>query len=1050
MRKSRLLMLFCLFMTTASLAQNRTVSGKITGENGAGLESVTVTVKGTQIGTLTTFDGDFTLSVPANAAILVISRLGYQETEVSIEGRSTVTVQLKVLNTSMSEVVVVAYGTQQKKAVTGSISTVKAEDIQKQQISSAVQAIQGLVPGVLVINGTGMPGDNPTIRIRGISSYLASADPLIVVDGTPFNGNINSLNPNDIETINVLKDATATALYGSRAANGVLLITTKQGKRGQQPQINAYSSYGWVSRAVNEYPYVTAEQYMRLAWEAQYNTALATPAITNPGTYASNSLITGTNGLQYNPYNVVNPIDTNGNLKPGAQLLWETDWFKEMGGDKSVRKNVGVGVSGGAEKVRYYLSTDYLHQNGYIVNSGFKRITARLNTEANLRDWLTTGLNMTVSSSNQDYPTQAGGSARNAVAFARGISSIYPLYMRDENGNLLLDANGKVQYDFGSPITGRTVNHNRPVSKNFNTVAVHALDKNLYDRLQASMAAFGEIKFTDYLRFRSNLGVDRYTISQLTYNNPLYGDAASVKGRVTRRRDLLTSWTWTNSLNFQKAFGAHNIGAMVSSEAYDFKQEALTASRTNFPAPGIYEITAGATAEGSTSSTNRHRIESYLGRLTYNFNSKYFLEGTFRRDGSTRFAPDTRWGSFYSVGASWVITSEPFMRNIGAINMLKLRASYGEVGNEAIQNTAGTAQLYFPYISEFSTGWNDLGFSGVVLTSVTNSEITWEKQGAYNVGLDFAVLKNRLSGSIEYYNKNTFDLLFPRPLAPSGGFTTVNENIGEMKNYGIEVELNSINIQKKNFTWGTNFNIGSLTNKITKLPQEKILNGQFQLTVGKSINELFIYEWAGVNPANGDPLWYKDEVVNGQPTGKKITTNTNSDATRYYFGSALPKVTGGLSNNFTYKFLDLSFLFNYAFGGKILDADYIGLMHGMGAVGSQLHTDILRRWQKPGDITDVPKLSFKNHVYGSYSTRFMYSGDYVRLRNVTLGVSLPKSIIDRQNVAKTLRFYVQADNYWTWVRDAKEGLDPEIGLNGYANGSSSALKTISVGLNVGF
>jgi TonB-linked SusC/RagA family outer membrane protein len=1044
------MVLYSLLMTAGLMAQNRTVSGKVTDDKGKGLENVTITVKGTNIGTLTNLDGAFTLNVPANATTLVVSRVGFEQSEISISGRTNLTVQLSAANANLSEVVVVAYGQQQKRAVTGSISTVKAEDIQRQQITSAVQAIQGLVPGVLVINTIGEPGENPTVRIRGIGSYLASADPLIVVDGTPFNGNINTLNPNDIETINVLKDATATALYGSRAANGVLLITTKQGRKGQQPQINAYSSYGWVSRAVNEYPYVTAEQYMKLAWEAQYNTALTVPTITNPGTYATNNLITGTNGLQYNPYNVANPIDTNGNLKAGAQLLWETDWFKEMGGDKSIRKNLGIGVSGGGEKVRYYLSSDYLHQNGYIVNSGFKRITARLNTEANLRDWLTTGINMTVSSSNQDYPTQAGGSARNAVSFARGIASIYPLYMRDENGNLLLDANGNVQYDFGGSIQGRTVNHNRPVSKNFNTVAVHALDKTLYDRLQASMATFGEIKFTNYLRFRSNLGVDRYTISQLTYNNPLYGDAASVKGRVTRRRDLTTSWTWTNSLNFQKSFGDHNIGAMISSEAYDFKQENLTATRVNFPAPGIYEISAGATAESSTSSTNRHRIESYLGRLTYDFNSKYFLEGTFRRDGSTRFAPDTRWGSFYSVGASWVITGESFMRTINALNMLKLRASYGEVGNEAILNSTGTAQLYFPYISEFSTGWNDLSFSGVVLTSVTNSEITWEKLGTYNIGLDFAVLKNRLSGSVEYFNKNTFDLLFSRPLPTSSGFSSVNENIGKMKNYGLELELNSKNIQKKDFSWGTNFNIASLTNKITKLPQEKILDGQFQLEVGKSIRELFIYEWAGVDPTNGDPLWYKDEVVNGVPTGKKITTNTNSSATRYYFGSALPKLTGGLSNNFTYKFLDLSFLFNFAFGGKVLDADYIGLMHGMGSVGSQLHTDILRRWQKPGDITDVPKLSFKNNVYGSYSTEFMFSGDYIRLRNVTLGFTLPKSIIDRQNVAKNFRFYVQADNYWTWMRNAKKGLDPEIGLNGYANGSSSALKTFSVGLNVGF
>jgi len=790
---------------------------------------------------------------------------------------------------------------------------------------------------------------------------------------------------------------------------------------------------------------------MRLAWEAQKNAAI-TANLPNPGEFATNNFITGANGLQYNPFNVANPIDTNGNLKAGAELLWNTDWNKELGEDNSIRKNVGVGVSGGSDKLRYYFSGDYLQQNGYVINSDFKRITARLNTEFELSNWLTTGLNMTVSSSNQNYPTQAGTAFRNAIGFARGISSIYPLYMRNDKGELILDGLGNPQYDFGNSIPGRTLNHNRPAAKTFNAVAVQVLDKILNDRLQTSMSTFGEVKFTDYLKFRSNIGVDRYVLSALTYNNPLYGDAAPVKGRVTRRRDLITSYTWTNSLNFQKSFGSHNIGAMVSSEAYDYKQENLSATRITFPAPGIYEITAGAIAEGSTSSTNRHRIESYLGRLTYSFNNKYFLEGTLRRDGSSRFNLDKRWGTFYSVGGSWVISGENFMSNVSAVNLLKLRASYGEVGNEAILFTGTTTPNYFPYLSDFSTGWNDLANPGVVLTSVTNKDVTWEKLGTYNVGLDFALLKNRLSGSVEYFYKNTFDLLFARPMPPSTGFTTVDENIGKMTNRGIEVVLNSKNINNKNFTWETNFNIGTVTNEVTQLPkdQEKILANPFQVTVGKSLKEFFIIEWAGVNPTTGEPQWYKDEIVGGVPTGKKLLTNNNSEATRYYFGTAIPKITGGFSNSFSYKFLDFSFLFNFAFGAKILDADYIGLMHGMSSVGSQLHTDILNRWQKPGDFTDVPKLSFKNYIYGTPSTRHLFSGDYVRLRNVTLGISLPKSIMQKQNVAKSLRFYVQADNYFTWLKDAKEGMDPEQGIDGQTNASSSVLKTMSVGLNVGF
>jgi TonB-linked SusC/RagA family outer membrane protein len=1052
MRRSLLFVLCSVFVATGLMAQNRTVSGTVTDDKGKGLENVTITVKGTNIGTLTNLDGAFTLNVPANATTLVASRIGFASSEISISGRATVTVQLSTANASMSEVVVVAYGQQQKRAVTGAITTVKAEDIQRQQVTSAVAAIQGLAPGVLVINNTGQPGENPTIRIRGIGSKQASADPLVVVDGIPFNGNLNTINPNDIETINVLKDATATALYGSRAANGVLLITTKKGKKGQAAQINAYGSYGWVSRAVEEYPYVTSDQYMRLAWEALYNDAKGA-GVTNPGTYATNNLITGTNGLWYNPYNVANPIDTNGNLKSGAELLWNSDWFKELGGDKSVRKNVGVGVSGGSDKVRYFLSSDYLQQNGYVENSEFKRITARLNTEADLRSWLTTGVNISVSSSNQNFPTQSGTSSRNAVSFARGIASIYPVYLRDSSGKLILDAQGNPQYDFGTVRSNRTtdINQNRPVSKNFNALAINNLDKLLNDRLQTSLNTYGEISFTNYLKFRSNFGLDRYVLSTLTYNNPVYGDAAPVKGRVTRRRDLIDSYTWTNTLNFQKAFGSHNVGAMVSSEAYNFKQESVSATRINFPAPGIYEITAGATAEASTSSTNRHRIESYLGRVTYNYNEKYFIEGTLRRDGSTRFAPDQRWGTFYSVGASWLISGENFMSNITPVNYLKLRASYGEVGNEGVLN--GTLQNYFPYIADFSTGWHDMSNAGVVITSLTNPEITWEKLGTYNVGLDFAVLKNRLSGSIEYYNKNTFDLIFDRPVAPSLGFTSVNENIGKMTNRGFEVNLNSTNITNKNFRWETNFNLGTVKNKVTRLPQgqKSILESPFQIVEGKSLREFYIIEWAGVDKNNGDPLWYRDEIINGQPTGKKITTNNNSNATRYYFGTAIPKVTGGFSNNFTYKIFDLSFLFNYAFGHKVLDADYIGLMHGMAFIGSQLHTDILSRWQAPGQVTDVPRMSNKNFIYNTPSTRHLFSGDYVRLRNITLGVTLPKSIVQKQDVVKNFRVYLQADNYLTWARDAKKGFDPEQSITtGTTNFSSSALKTLSVGLTVGF
>lgn len=1022
--------------------QNRTITGRVVDSKGNGIANVTVMVKGNASGTTTTLDGTFSLTIPSGANALVVSSVGFQNTDVPITNQSNITITLSGANASLDEVVVVAYGQQQKKAITGSVSTVSADRIARQQVVSPTQALQGLATGVLVINTTGQPGENPTIRIRGIGSVNASASPLIVVDGVPFSGNINTIPPNDIESMNVLKDATATALYGSRAANGVILITTKSGSRGKEPSINVYSSYGQSSRAVNEYPYVSVEDYMKLAWETQKNYAIDNN-IANPGQYATDNVITGSNGLNYNPYSVAKPIDANGNLVAGATLLWNTDWTKEVSNSDISRKNIGIGIRGGSDKFRYYMSSDYLNQDGYIINSNYKRVSATLKGDADLRSWFTVGLKTSIASTKQNYPSQAGSAFVNAVQWGRIISSIYPLYQRDQNGALKLDASGNPMYDFGADVAGQTVNQNRPVAKTTNAVGLQMLDKVLNNGLQSSINASADVKFTNFLKFKTIFGVDRYGYDVTLYNNPLYGDAASIKGRVTKEKDLTTSYTWNNMLDYQQKFGNHSIGAMVSSEAYDYKYEYFRAAKTGFPTPGLYELNPGSTLESENSYTDRTRIVSYLGRVTYNYANKYFIEGTVRKDGSSRFIADKRWGTFYAIGGSWAVSDENFMKGVNFLNLLKLRGSYGEVGNNALTS-------YFPYLSLFSASYPDLTNPGVYLTGLGNPSLTWEKLGTYNVGLDFALFKNRLTGSVEYYSKNTFDLLFDRPIPPSTGVTSITENIGKLKNSGIEVTLNSINYSTKSFTWETNFNFATLKNELTKLPQETIISGSFKQQVGLSLNTFFIYEWAGVNPANGLPQWYKDEVdAAGKPTGKKLIVNKLADgATRYVQGSALPKYIGGLTNSFRYKDFDLSFLFNYAFGAKILDADYIGLMNGFSTPGYQLHTDILNRWQKAGDITDVPRLKFGQNDYGNPSTRHLFSGDYIRLRNLTVGYTLPTSVVNRQNVLKSFRFYIQADNYFTWSK-AKQGLDPEQNITGTSGQRSSAYKTISVGVNVG-
>ena len=1032
-----------MFIAISAIAQERTVTGTVTSkEDGLPLPGVTIKAVGGSSGAQTDGNGKYSVKVSSSTSSLQFSYLAHVSVTLNIPSSGILNVSLAPDANTLQDVnvVQVAYGTQRKQDVVGSLTTVSATQLQKQQVTSVTQGLQGLATGVLVINGSGQPGTNPTIRIRGVASVNASAEPLIVLDGLAYSGSINSIGPNDVESMTVLKDAAATSLYGSRAANGVILITTKRGKNGEAA-INAYANYGVSSRAVDEYKYVSSEDYMKLAWEAQKNYATGL-GIANPGQYASTNLITGTAntyGLKYNPYNVANPIDANGNLVPGASLLWDTDWAKEGNNSAIRRKNVGLNIQGGSDKFRYFLSTDYLDQDGAVKNSNYNRLTTRFNGDANLRSWLKVGLNSSLAATKTNTPSQSGSAFSNAVQFARIVSSIYPLYRRDNNGSLVLDATGAPIYDFGGSVAGQAYNSGRPAAANTNAIALQQLDKNTSEGIQSSLNAYTEVAFTDFLKFKSNVGINRNVGSTLVYANPLLGDAAPVGGRVTRGRNLLTDWTWNNMLSFDKSFGKHRLGAIASTEAYDYKSETLSAGTTGFPAPGLYEVSPGSTKETAASGTVRRRIESYFARATYNYDSKYYLEGSIRRDGSTRFAADKRWGTFYSVGGSYVISNESFMANQKVFDYLKLRASYGEIGNEGLTSS-------FPYISSYSTLYPDLSNPGVYLTTLGNPDVTWEKQGTFNVGLDFAVLKNRISASIEYYNKNTFDLLFSRPLPNSSGFTAIDDNVGKIKNQGFEFTIDSKNLIGA-FKWSTNLNIATLKNRITALPQNFIISGTKRLEVGVPLYDFYTYEWAGVNPDNGKPQWYADDPNN---PGGTIIVNAIATARRSLQGSALPKVTGGITNTFEYKGFDLSALFNFSLGGKILDSDYISLMHGFSNVGAALSTDILNRWTTPGQITDVPALKFGNSDYGSASTRHLFSGDYLRLRNVTLGYTLPQSVIAKtKNVVKSMRFYVQGDNFWT-ISKLKQGADPETSIDGVTSQSSATFKTFTFGLNVGF
>lgn len=1040
---------FCTLLCISSIvhAQEQTISGKVTdGQNNSPLAGVTVAERNGANITATQVDGTYSINVKNKNVVLLFSYSGYATIEIPLEGRSTVDVTMKPENKSLQEVYVVAYGNQTRRNATSAVSVVNSDQIKRQQVTTVTQALQGTAPGVLVINTSGQPGENPQIRIRGIASINASAEPLIVVDGVPFGGNLAMINPNDVDNFSVLKDATATALYGSRAANGVILINTKSGKKDSKPRITLNATAGWSSRALPEYDFVTMQQLMELNWEGLRNLN-ADAGVPNPEQQATNDLIP--EHLYYNPYIDPQPVGIDGKLKAGLTPVWSTDWKKELTRNTAKRRDVNLGISGGANNNSYYFGLGYLGHEGYVVTSQFKRISTRFNFNSEVNKWLTLGVRTQYVYSDQNFPDQTGSDYENVIQYIRQMSSIFPVYKRDDDGKIINDAQGNPIYDFGNPDPSHQYNQNRQVLQPSNLVATTFLNTERRQRHMTTLNGFAELKFAPVLRFRSNFGVDRYTYDQLAYENPMYGNGASVGGRLRRVMEGTTSWTWNNMLTYKQKFGEHNVEVMASAEMYHYQLQDLDGQKTRFPIAGLYEFNTAANTEGLKGFTNNLAIESYLSRIKYDFKNRYFIEATVRWDGSSRFSKDYRWGFFPAVGVSWVISDEPFMQRLSEkMGLLKLRASYGRVGNEALAS-------YFPYISTFSPGSSALGIDyseldqpGFILDQLANKEIRWESQQNFNVGVDFSLFDNRLSGSLDYFNKGSLDLLFRKPLVLSGGIQSIDFNIGDVVNRGVELNLNAAIVKHKNFGWDIGFNITKVKNILKKLPQNRILNGRYQQEVGKSIYEFYLAEWAGVDPQDGAGMWYKDEMQNGQPTGKKITTKSFADATRYYQGTSIPAYTGGITTRVTYKGFDFSVLFNYALGGKYYDDNYTGILNGIASsAGSQMSADILSRWQKPGDITNVPRLDINNNDYLQNSTRFLFKGDYARVRNITLGYKLKPAI--KNNVIESVRLYVQGDNLFTFSR-LKRGADPETDINGQAGGSSSVFKILSAGVEVTF
>jgi TonB-linked SusC/RagA family outer membrane protein len=1026
----RLLILLLLFSSTAVFAQTRTVTGRVySAKDNTPLPGASVVVKGTTTGTVTDADGNFKLQVNDPAATaLQIRFIGMQQQEVAISN-SPVNISLRSSGKDLDELVVIAYGTAKKSSFTGSVSQIKGDELVNRQVSSVSKALQGLAAGVQSTSTSGQPGSDATIRIRGVGSINASADPLYVVDGVPYGGSLNAINPSDVESISVLKDAASSALYGSRGANGVIIITTKKGKKLGN-HIDARISQGFSQRAVKDYEKVTTDQYFQMYWEAIRNAGLTSGL--SPATAATQASSNLVRRVGINPYGTAfpQPVGTDGKLVAGAKTLWDDNWGDAMQ-RTGQRTEANLSVNGATDKTRYFISGGYLNDQGIYLGSGFKRYNVRSNIDIDAKKWLKVGLNIAGAHSDQQAPPSEDSRTDNYVNYGRLMSSFYPVYQRDRaTGAYLLDANGNKMFDYGSyrPSAG---------NPNSNLVATSAIDKHNVSRDDVSARVYGEATIWRGLKFKSSYNADYVSRQTHDYTNPTLGFDAEVGGTVERATYRTFSWTFNNIFTYEETFNEkHHLTLLAGQEAYKFKTTFLDGQKSGFSLPGLDEPSDASLIKDLQGYTDTYSLSSYLGRAEYDYSGKYFLSASLRRDGSSRFAPNRRWGTFWSIGGSWKATEEEFLKNGGWLNLLTLRASYGAQGNDNLG--ADSYYNYYPLLEVNS----NLGEGGTYRRFIYNPQLKWETNLNFNLGIDFSTFENRLGGTVEFFQRKSKDLLYSKPLAPSLGYSSLDQNIGALKNTGVDVTIHGVPVRTKDFTWSIDLNATHYKNVITELPQKEIITGTKKLMVGHSIYDFWLREWAGIDQATGLPLWYVDKA-----DGTKGTTGTYSSATQYYTGSSLPDVYGGLTNTFNYKGFSFSFLIAYSLGGKVLDQDYLFMLGTGTSAGRSFGTEMLNHWTPENKNTDVPKLTTVQTNWTSVSSRFLYDASYARLKSVNLSYNLPKSLLDKAQL-NNVTIYLQAENLFTLYNH--KGLDPEQSVGGTTYYRYPAVKSLSAGINLSF
>ena len=1003
------------------------------------------------------------LLFPSSAKTLLISFIGLQSQEVAV--KPVVNVVLKSDAEVLDEVVVTAYGTSTKGSFTGSASVMKADKIEKRQVSNVSNALAGAVAGVQILSNNGQPGESAKVRIRGVGSINAGTDPLYVVDGVPYDGDLSSINSADIESMTVLKDAASTALYGARGANGIIMITTKKGTSGKA-RVNFDAKWGVNSRAVKNYDVMTSpKNYMEKAYEAIYNGYTQTngyPAdiahvqanktlLSNSGggvgypvyTVPAGQLLIGSNGM-------LNPNATLGYMTEYGNWLTPDNWEDEMFQNK-LRQEYNINVAGGNDKSTFYMAFGYLDDQGVIEGSGFTRFSGRLKGDYKVTDWLKVGANVNYINSESRYPGDQTNTASSGNAFyiANNIAPIYPMYVRGEDKQIMT-LTGRPVYDYGD---GKSV---REYSRAFMQIANPAGDL-VYNKTNYMRDVFNTNWFAELtpikgltVSARFGLNVDNTRLNLL--NNPYMGQSAEYNGEVVQAamRTYGLDQQYVANYNFTLQ-DIHHFDITAGYDGYTYEYTELSGQGQNLYDPESEFVSNTIDKKNAAGFKQTYATEGFFGRVNYSYDDKYFGNVSYRRDASSRFSPDNRWGDFWAASVAWMITREEFMKNVTWVNMLKLKASFGQQGNDDLllpagKSVGGSQKNFYPWMDQYSVmGANGI-FSDGTLFAKGNKDITWETSTSYNVGLEFALFNNRLNGSAEYFARKSSDMLYNKPIAGSMGYTYIPMNVGSMTNSGFELDLSYQIFNRKNFSWDVNFNATFVKNKINELHPDlkgQLIDGSSIYEEGESMYRMYLVKYAGVDEKTGEALyWAKDKDGKEYATANYSLAQTNKAGT----DNLMPKVYGGFGTSIEAYGFDASIQLSYQLGGQIYDSGYRFMMAGKGE-GQNWHKDIYNAWTPANTKTDVPRLNAQDSFTNALSDRWLISSNYLSINNITVGYTLPSNLVKKMFIEK-LRVYFTADNVGLIAK--RKGLDPRQSYTTSTNSLYSPIRTISGGISLTF